>query len=542
MTYLTGGRALVEMLHRHGINTLFGLPGYQSDHFFNALYDAKGTPSEIRVLQTRHEQGAAYMAHGYAKATGRVGAFSVVPGPGMLNATAALSTGYATNAKMLCIAGQIPSGLIGRGFGFLHELPDSMGILRGVTKWAMRVEHPTEIPAAVDEAFRQMNTGRPRPVALEVPMDVLAAATEIALTDAPSSYPVQPPDPRAIQQAAELLGKAQHPLILVGSGADDAGPELLALAEMLQAPVIANSSGKGVLSDKHYLSLPGPGGNRLWAQADVVLAVGTRAQQPLQQWGSGALKLIRIDIDPVELRRIMPPTVGLVSDAKASLSALVAAMPAYNSPRASRHGEMMALKEELDEAFSQVQPQYDYVHSIRAALPEDGVYIEDLTQVGYASRYMMSSYGPRRHITSGYQGTLGHGFASALGAKVAQPDKAVLCVNGDGGFMYNVQELATAVQHQIGLVTIVFSDNAFGNVQRMQKQDHGGRVIGSNLHNPEFAKMAETFGATGVLVNGPADLEPALREAFARSGPTIIEVRVGEMSEPWRHILMPKMR
>ena len=133
MTYLTGGRALVEMLHRHGINTLFGLPGYQSDHFFNALYDAKGTPSEIRVLQTRHEQGAAYMAHGYAKATGRVGAFSVVPGPGMLNATAALSTGYATNAKMLCIAGQIPSGLIGRGFGFLHELPDSMGILRGVT-------------------------------------------------------------------------------------------------------------------------------------------------------------------------------------------------------------------------------------------------------------------------------------------------------------------------------------------------------------------------------------------------------------------------
>lgn len=542
MAHLTGGRALVEMLHRHGINTLFGLPGYQSDHFFNALYDARGTPSEIRVLQTRHEQGAAYMAHGYARATGRVGAFSVVPGPGMLNATAALSTGYATNAKMLCITGQIPSGLIGRGFGFLHELPDSLAILRGVTKWAMRVEHATEIPDAVNEAFRQLNTGRPRPVALEVPMDVLGMTAEVALSDPPSSYAVQQPDPRAIQQAAELLGKASQPIILVGSGAEDAAAEVLALAEMLQAPVIANSSGKGILSDHHYLSFSGPGGHKLWAKADVALIVGTRAQQPLQQWGTGGLKIVRVDVDPVELRRIVPPTIGLVSDAKAALGALVAAVPAHNPSRPSRHGEMMALKEEIDEAFAQVQPQYDYVRVIRAALPENGVFVEDLTQVAYSSRYMMHNYAPRQHITSGYQGTLGHGFASALGIKVAFPDRPVLCVNGDGGFMYNVQELATAVQHQIGVVTIVFNDGAFGNVKRMQREDHGGRVIGSDLRNPNFAAMAETFGATGVLINGPDDLGPALREAFARRGPTLIEIRVGEMAEPWRHILMPKVR
>lgn len=543
MTQMTGAQALVSMLHRHGVDTLFALPGYQNDQLFNALHDARGTTGEIRVVHTRHEQGAAYMAYGYAQATGRVGAFAVVPGPGMLNTTAALSTAYAANAPVLCISGQIPTRTIGRAWGQLHEIPDSLAVLRSLTKWTERAATPTELPALVNEAFRQMHTGRPRPVALEVPMDVLAEQADIALTDAPATYAPLQPRESEIARAAQLLTQAKRPLIMIGGGADDAGADLLELAELLQAPVIANTNGRGVVSDRHYLGLPGPGGHKLWAEADVVLAVGTRLQRPLQQWGADdALTLIRIDIDPQEIQRIRTPALGIVADAGAALRALSGKVRALGVARASRQQELGALREELDEAFSKVQPQYDFLQSIRAVLPDNGIFVEDLTQVGYASRYMLPSYLPRTHINSNYQGTLGYGFAAALGAKVAHPDRPVLCVCGDGGFMYTVQELATAVQHQIGVVAAVFADGAFGNVQRMQKQDHGGRVIATELRNPDFVKLAEAHGAVGVRANDPGELSAALRAGFARRGPTVIEIPVGEMSPPWPYIMMPKVR
>ena len=543
MQTLSGGTALVKMLRRHGIHTMFGLPGYQSDHLFNALYDAQGTPDAIRVINTRHEQGAAYMAYGFARATGGVGVCSVVPGPGMLNATAALSTAYATNARVLCLAGQNTVAGIGRGMGMLHEIPDSLGILRGLTKWVMRAEHPSQIPELVNEAFKQMNSGRPRPVALEMPMDVLAMKAPVQLLDAPSSYARPKPDDQQIAEAAALLGKAQHPLILIGGGAEHASAELLAVAEMLQAPVVANSSGKGTLSEKHHLSFSGPGGHKLWAQADVVLALGTRMVQPGVGWGTDEnLKIIRVDLDPVELRRVINPTVGIVADVRETLSALITALPAQNTPRPSRLAELIALKEDLNEEFSRVQPQHEFNAALRSALPDDGIFIEELTQVGYAARYMLPIYQPRGFIHSGYQGTLGYGFATSLGVKVAFPDKAVLSISGDGGFMYNVQELATAVQHNIALVSVVFVDGAFGNVKRMQSVDHGGRVIASALHNPDFVQLAQAFCARGVRAHTPAEMASAIREGFAHAGPTIIEVPVGEMSDPWRHILMPKVR
>src|SRR5712692_721600 len=230
MSRMSGGKALVELLQLHGVDTLFALPGVQNDALFNALYDAHGA---IRVIHTRHEQGAAYMAYGYARSTGKVGAYAVVPGPGLLNTTAALSTAYAANARVLCISGQIASQMIGRGFGMLHELPDQLAILRGLTKWAARIEHPTQTQRYVDEAFRQLTTGRPRPVALEIPMDVLALETEVTLHDPLIHDPAIAPDPQAIATAAELLGKAAKPLIMIGSGAEEAGAELLAIAEVL---------------------------------------------------------------------------------------------------------------------------------------------------------------------------------------------------------------------------------------------------------------------------------------------------------------------
>lgn len=374
-------------------------------------------------------------------------------------------------------------------------------------------------------------------------MDVLALESEVALTDSPVADPEIVPDPQSIDKAAALLGAAEKPLIMVGSGADDAGAELLSVAERLQAPVVSVSSGKGIISDRHYLSVSGPIGHRLWAEADVVLAVGTRLQRPLSAWGvDDALKLIHIDIDPMEIVRIRPPTVGIVADARRALAALRDALPTHNQKRASREAELNALKEEFDEEFAKIQPQYDYLRAIREALPDDGIFIDEVTQVGYVANFAFPVYHPRTLISSSYQGTLGYGFASALGVKVANPDKPVLSISGDGGFMYNVQELATAVLHGIGLVAIVFNDNAFGNVLRMQKDMYGGRVIASKLHNPDFVKLAENFGATGARATNPQELRQALRAAFERPGPTLIEVLVGEMAWPWNHILLPRVR
>jgi acetolactate synthase-1/2/3 large subunit len=538
MARMTGGGALVEMLTRHGVDTLFALPGVQNDALFVALYDAG---DKIRVIHPRHEQAAAYMAFGYARASGRPGAFAVVPGPGLLNTTAALATAYATNSPVLCISGQIPSNLIGRGFGLLHEIPDQLAVLRGLTKWAERINHPSETGKLVNEAFRQLADGRPRPVALEMPLDIMALEAEVALpaVEAPPAPP--PPDPELIDKAAALLAAAKQPMIYVGSGCAEAAAELLAIAERLQAPVVTYTGGKGIVSDRHYLAQNLLAGHDLWPQVDVVLAVGSRFNQPQTRWGlDGDLKVIRIDLDPVEISRIARPTIGIVADAKEALAALAKALPAE---RPSRRAELEALKAKtqarLDERLG---PQCEYLAAIRAELPDDGIYVEDLTQVGYVGRLAFPVYRPRTYIHSGYQGTLGFSYATALGAKVAKPDVSVVSVSGDGGFMYNVQELSTAALHGIDVVAIVFADGAYGNVRRMQKNDYGNKLIAVDLLNPNFPKMADSYGIAGVRVTTPDGLRRELNAALKRRGPSLIEVAVGEMPDPWSTLMMPRVR
>jgi acetolactate synthase-1/2/3 large subunit len=539
-TRMTGGAALVEMLRRHGVDTLFALPGVQNDALFVALYDAG---DGIRVIHTRHEQAAAYMALGYARASGKPGAYAVVPGPGLLNTTAALSTAYATNAPVLCISGQIPSDLIGRGFGLLHEIPDQLSILKGLTKWAARIKHPSETGKLVNEAFRQLADGRPRPVALEMPLDIMAMNAALDLPG-PETAPLPPaPDPEAIDKAAALLSAAQAPLIYVGSGAMEAGGEIVALAERLQAPVVTYTGGKGVVSDRHYLAQNLLAGHELWKTADVVLAVGTRLNQPQTRWGFDAnIKLIRVDLDPVEITRIVKPAIGIVADAKEAAAALLAAVKG-GSARPSRKDELDRLKGKTAATLAErLGPQCEYLAALRDELPDDGIYVEDLTQVGYVGRLGFPVYQPRTYIHSGYQGTLGYSYATALGAKVAKPDVPVVSVSGDGGFMYNVQELSTAALFGIDAVAVVFADGAYGNVRRMQKNDYGNRLIATELQNPNFPKMAESFGIAGVKTTSPEGLRKELNAAFKRRGPSLIEVAVGEMPDPWPTLIMPRLR
>ena len=540
MTRMTGGAALVEMLRRHGVDTLFALPGVQNDALFVALYDAG---EAIRVIHTRHEQAAAYMALGYARATGKPGAFAVVPGPGLLNTTAALATAYATNAPVLCVSGQIPSDLIGRGFGLLHEIPDQLAILKGLTKWAARISHPTETGRLVNEAFRQLADGRPRPVALEMPLDVMAREYAVNLP-APGDAPAPPePDSDLVAEAAKAVSAAKAPLIYVGSGAMDAGAEILALAERLQAAVVTYTGGKGVVSDRHYLAQNLLAGHELWKSADVVLAIGTRLNQPLTRWGTDAnLKIIRVDLDPVEITRIARPAIGIVADAKEAAAALLAAVKG-GPARPSRQAELDALKAKTAATLAErLGPQCEYLAAIRAELPDNGIYVEDLTQVGYVGRLGFPVYQPRTYIHSGYQGTLGYSYATALGAKVAKPDAPVVSISGDGGFMYNVQELSTAALFGIDAVAVVFADGAYGNVRRMQKMDYGNRLIATELQNPNFPKMAESYGIAGVKTTSPDGLRSELNAALKRKGPSLIEVAVGEMPDPWPTLMMGRVR
>jgi acetolactate synthase I/II/III large subunit len=539
MARMTGGGALVEMLTRHGVDTLFALPGVQNDALFVALYDAG---DKLRVIHPRHEQAAAYMAYGYTRASGRPGAFAVVPGPGLLNTTAALSTAYATNSPVLCISGQIPSNLIGRGFGLLHEIPDQLSILRGLTKWAERINHPTETGKLVNEAFRQMADGRPRPVALEMPLDIMALESEVALPAVAAASAPPPLDAELIDQAGALLAAAKQPMIYVGSGCAEAGAEVLAVAEKLQAPVVTYTGGKGVVSDRHYLAQNLLAGHTLWPGTDVVLAVGTRFNQPQTRWGlDGDIKVIRIDIDPVEVTRVARPTIGIVADAKQALAALGQALAGKD--HASRREQLEAVKAKTAARLRDtLGPQCEYLDAIRAELPDDGIYVEDLTQVGYVGRLAFPVYRPRTYIHSGYQGTLGFSYATALGAKVACPDKPVVSISGDGGFMYNVQELSTAALHGIDVVAIVFADGAYGNVRRMQKNDYGNRLIATELLNPNFPKMAESYGIAGVRALSPEQLRRELAAALKRRGPSLIEVPVGEMPDPWPTLVMPRVR
>jgi acetolactate synthase I/II/III large subunit len=532
---------LLEAVAAQGVDTIFGLPGGQLDHFFDAIYAAG---DRIRLIGTRHEQGAAYMAFGYARSTGKVGTYCVVPGPGVLNTAAALCTAYACNAPVLCLTGQIPSTAIGRGRGELHELPDQLATLRTLTKWAARIEHPSQVAELVAQAFRELTGGRPRPVSLEMPMDIMALQT--LLPDAPAPGPAIPAAPPAdltdIERAAQLIAAAEFPMIYVGGGAVDAGEEIRELAERLGAPVVSFRAGRGILSDEHELALTLPGGHRVWPKTDLLIGIGSRLMEPLHHWGRAPhLKVVRIDVDPVEMTRLGEPDVGLLGDARVTLQALIEALRSRARSSPGRSAAVTAAKLAVSRDIQKIQPQLSYLDAIREALPRDGIFCDEITQCGFASWYGFPVYRPRSHINCGYQGTLGYGFATALGVKVAHPDRPVVAIAGDGGFMFNVQELATAVQYKIGLVTVIFNSNSFSNVKRQQQEWFGNRTIASDLVNPDFVQLAHSFGAAGVRVKSPDELRGALRKAFAESGPTIIEVPVGQMASPWEFIILPPL-
>ncbi len=530
----TAAESLVSGLVRNGLSRLFTLPGVQNDHLHDALHGAR---ERIDIVHTRHEQGAAYMALGATMATGGPAACCVVPGPGVLNAGAALATGWAVGAPMLCITGNLPAAAIGRQYGMLHEIADQAGLLAGLTKWSGQIARPEEAGCVVDAAFAQLRTGRPRPVAIAAPLDVWPARAEQTQSAAPVVVPAL--DVAAIGRAADWLDAARCPAILVGGGAQSCAAEVRALAERLQAPVISYRMGRGVLDSRHPLALDAYGGHLMWADVDVVIAIGTRAQTPMQVWGSDAgMRVIHVEIDPDEMARIRTPDLAIADDAARVLPALLAALP--NRVRAA--ADFAAVRARMLAETAHLAPQRAWLEAIRAALPEDGKAIFDITQLGHVSRIFWPVYQPSSFLDSGYQGTLGWGFATGLGAQRACPGVPVVAVCGDGGFLFTMPELATAAQFDIPLVTIVMNDNAYGNVRRTQVEEFGNRTIGSDLRNPDFGALAASFGIAAHRATSPEALRVSLRAALERRAPAVIEVPVGPMPSPWNRLRFRRVR
>jgi acetolactate synthase I/II/III large subunit len=536
---MTTAEAAVAALIAYGIDTVYALPGVHNDGLFDALFKAG---DRIRTIHTRHEQGAAYMALGAALATGRPQAYAVVPGPGLLNSAAALLTAYGMNAPVLALIGQIAQSAIGRGLGHLHEIRDQAGIIARLVDFSARIREPRAAPGLVAEALAAMATGRPGPAVLECAMDVWGRSAPMPAI-APAPPPPQPPiDEDAVRDAAKRLAAAKRPLIVAGGGAQDAADEVTELSRLLQAPVLAYRRGRGVLDSRDPLSVTLPLGRELWGEADAVLAVGTRLFYGFTQWGiDSELAIIRVDADPDEPERFARPAAALIGDAPPILRRLIDALAPHG--RASRQAEMEDRQGKIRKRLDKLAPQIAFLDAIRAELPEDGIFVDEVTQIGFAARLLLPVYKPRTFLSPGYQDNLGWGFATALGAQHARRDVPVLSISGDGGFLFTSNELASAMCHRIPLTVVVFNDGAFGNVRRIQEEQFGNRLIASDLANPDFVRYAQSFGAEAERARNPQELRAALKRAFKRrDGPTLIEVPVGPMPSPWEFIHMPRIR
>jgi len=537
---MTAADAVIATLVAHGLDTIYALPGLQNDPLFDALFRFS---DRLSTIHTRHEQGAGYMALGAALATGKPAAFAVVPGPGLLNSATALLTAYSMNAPVLALIGQIPHNDIGRGLGHLHEIRDQTGIIKRLVDHVARIAKAQDASRATALAMRAMQTGRPGPAAIECAIDVWSQSAPVTVQPL-LPMPSPKSDAAAVRRAAKRLGTAKRVLIVCGGGAQEAADEVTALSATLQAPVLGFRRGRGVLDSRDPLSVTLPLGRDLWGEANAVLAVGTRLLWPITHWGIDRdLAVIRVDADPKEHDRLHKPAVALTGDAKPILKALLAELPAHNIKRASRAAEMRERQAAWRKRMEKLKPQIAFLDAIRAELPEDGIFVDEVTQIGFAARLLFPVHKPRTFLSPGYQDPLGWGFATALGAQHARRDVPVVAISGDGGFLFTATELATAMRHKIPLTTIVFNDFGYGNVRRIQQERYGNRQIGTDLYNPDFVTFAKSFDAASERATTPEQLRAALRCALTRrDAPTVIEVPVGAMPSPWEFIFMDKVR
>ncbi|CAI8023759.1 Probable acetolactate synthase large subunit [Geodia barretti] len=461
----------------------------------------------------------------------------------LLNATSGLTNAYARSSPVLLIAGQIPRGMIGKNLGAVHQVLDQQEIVRNLTKWRGRALRPREVPYTVSEAFRQMRSGRPRPVLVELPPEAGVEQEDVQLrSPAPVSNIV--PNSDQLREAARVIAQSRLPLIFAGGGVarSDGEEALVRLAEATNIPVITSSGGKGTIPDRHplcYGSCFSARGERqemnqlfeVMQSSDVVIGIGARFS--LGNPAGEASTLVNINIDDTELTRLQANTLPLHGDAKATMEALLPyLMEAEAGDRPSPVEAVVAARRLI--AYYDIglrEPQYPVMEAMQRGLPEEAIIVWDVTQFGYYARTHYQVNHPKTYIDSGYSFNLGYAFPTALGAKVAKPDQPVVCMAGDGGFMFNSSELSTAVKYGINVVTVVFRNDSYGNVAR-DLDDFFSGTYETDLHNPDFVKFAESFGAVGLRADDPKDLETLIPHALELNAPVIIDVPFGDMPIP----------
>jgi acetolactate synthase I/II/III large subunit len=526
MKRMTGGQAVAAALKSEGVRQVFGIVGTHCSPLFDGAYDDPA----LHVVTVRHEQGASLMAAGYARASGDIAACFVVPGPGLTNALTGMGMAYSESAPMLVFGGQNALPQLEREGGHFHELANSLGVAASVCGYVTRVSTPAHVPAVVREAVRSMRCARPRPAYIEMPLDVQSGEADVQLL--PREVHARPGgDADAIARAAAALASAQRPFIFAGGGVEsaEAGEALARLAEGLGAPVVTSVFGRGAISDRHPLAL-GDGWGRLnlydelLEQADLALVVGSRIDV-VSDVNLGARfpsRIVQVDIDPRVVGQRRPVEVGVVGDAAAVLESLAGHL-AVGAARASWFDVAGFRRRKRDMLAQRAGPVLPLIEDLRAALPDDAIVVDDLTLVGYWMPVIMDTYHPRTLIHPGTYGTLGYSLPAAIGAKLACPKQPVVAICGDGGFMFTVQELATARAQNLDLVVLLFNDNAFGAIATYQDRLFGGRRIGSELSNPDFVKLGEAFGVNSARVPA-AELGAAVRRAIRSGGVWLIEI------------------
>ena len=534
---LSGGEAVVESLIDNGVDTVFGIPGIQLDPLFDGFYSKS---NQLRLVHTRHEQGAAFMALGYAQSSDRTGVFAVVPGPGLLNAMAAVSTGVAANAPMLGITGQIPSYQIGLNYGMAHELRDQLAMSAGVVAWSKRADHPSEVPEMLRDAFAFMHSGRKKPAIFEMAPDKFAAWAPVVAAAPAAIIEGAEPDERLVKRAAEKLSHAKRPAIFVGGGVFGAEPELRALAERLQAPVIESPNARGALPSDHPLCFGLLPGQTIWESIDVALVVGSRFTSPAMSWGrENEVEILRIDVDPTQIGKPRDFDVALMTSARQGMAALLDELGTGAPVRDTFLADCRKAAEQMHGEMQKLGNLPGLSNAIRNALPRDGMLVTDVTQLGYYARFNFPVYEPKGLLAPSYQATLGYAYPAALGVKLAHPDRKVVAIAGDGGFMFTMQELATAVQHGIPVVAVVFDNKSYGNVKTIQDQNFGGRNIGVELTNPDFVAMAKSFGMAAEEARDADQLQNALERFLAADEPALISVPMQEVPSIWDLVKRP---
>ncbi|MEX2314678.1 MAG: thiamine pyrophosphate-binding protein [Thermomicrobiales bacterium] len=530
-----GGAAIVELLKAHGVDTVFGIPGVHNLDIYDALYENPG----LTNILARHEQGAGFMADGYYRATGKPGVALIVTGPGVTNVATAVGEAFADSSSVLVIATNLERRYIDTLEGNLHEMTDQMSVMKPIVKWSKRVMDAADIPASVGEAFAAIETGRPRPVYLEIPIDVMADELELTGT-IPNDSTTAADLTVEIAKAVDLIQNAERVMIFAGGGATsvEASTALRVLAEELGAPVVMSLMGKGALPADHPFAV-GAFGYRWSAdnptvevmrKSDLAIVVGSGLG--VRTTGDGSMPLpstlIHIDIDPAEHGKRYQPSVSIVGDATEALAALLDAVRSGKRPKGRWNEEQVAIIRDrlFEPSDARVAGYVPYIDALREGMDRDAILCNDMTMMAYEGARYFPVYEPRSYTFPRGFGTLGSALPTAIGAKVGCPERQVVAMAGDGGFQFTMEELGAAVHHRIPVTTVIFNDSTHSAVKAAQKRSYPGRYVAVDLVNPDYVKLADAYGIQGILAGSPAELSEALRNAKSSDMPVIIDVPI----------------